>query len=247
VLFTALLARTSATSPSNIVDEDQGIAAAWRGEAENSVGQSAAVGLTETGSSAPKGEKADWQPEDDEGELPITGWSDALSGRLDSKTSCVHIRDEISVAEERFKVNTKRSLEELYGAGAVVSMESALQSQKAALDESLRRSGCFRQDPNMASISTFAVWREDPQGSQACEGLFKQRASLAAKFQDKVRRMLLTKQPKAFQQSVDELFSVTKSLHMRLQAQGCEGALPPPSTVSVPPVANGMYAPSTAP
>lgn len=66
-------------------------------------------------------------------------------------------------------------------------------------------------------------------------------------FQDKVRRMLLTKQPKAFQQSVDELFSVTKSLHMRLQAQGCEGALPPPSTVSVPPVANGMYAPSTAP
>lgn len=112
VLFTALLARTSATSPSNIVDEDQGIAAAWRGEAENSVGQSAAVGLTETGSSAPKGEKADWQPEDDEGELPITGWSDALSGhRLDSKTSCVHIRDEISVAEERFKVNTKRSLE----------------------------------------------------------------------------------------------------------------------------------------
>lgn len=243
VLFIALVldnTHAETSKPSDIMQE--AAINVWRSKPQDvAVSEEA---LTETDS--PTGEvKKDWEPKDDDGELPVTGWSDALSGRLDSKTSCAHIRDEISVAEERFKVNTKRSMEELYGAGSVVAMEAALQQQKASLDDSLRRSGCFMQDPNVASISTFAVWREDPQGNEACEALFKKRAAVAATFQDKVRRMMLAKQPKAFTDSVDQLFSVTKSLHMRLQAQGCEGAPPPATaTVNVPPAE--MYVPMSS-
>jgi len=186
-------------------------------------------------------EEANWQPAQEEGGLPITSWTDALSGKIDSEASCTHVRDQITVAEERFKANTKRALEKAYGVKQIVDMEASLQASKNQLNEQLERSGCFRQDPTGSSISALAVWHGANQGVAACQQLFQQRSKLAATYQDQVRSMMLQSKDAAwFTKSVDQLYSVTQSLHLRLQGQGCEGpsAGPAPSPpVAYPPVA----------
>lgn len=180
---------------------------------------------------AEEADVANWQPMQEEGALPITSWTDALSGKIDSEASCTHVRDQITVAEERFKANTKRALEILYGVKEIVGMETSLQAAKSQLNEQLERSGCFRQDPTGSSISALAVWHGANQGVAACQQLFQQRTKLAATYQGQVRDMMLhSKGAAAFTNAVDQLYSVTQSLHLRLQSQGCEG----PSTVPAP-------------
>lgn len=168
------------------------------------------------------------------GRLPISGWSDTLSGHVDSPATCTHMRDEITSLEERFKENTRKLLEESYGLDVVAALEGSLHAQSDKLETELERAGCFREDPQAVRISPLAVWQGGDPGEAACERLFQQRSDLAAQYQTKVRSMMLEKNPDTFKAAVDQLYTVTQSLHLRLCAQGCQGegcsSGPAPST-----------------
>jgi hypothetical protein len=168
-------------------------------------------------------EKANWQPEEDNGVLPVSGWTDSLSGKIDSQASCRHIRDEIRAEQERFKFNTKKALEVAYGAKLVTGMEMEMETKTQHINAGLERSGCFQEDPEASRVSIYAVWSGGSQGAVACTQLFEQRSQVAAQYQNRVRSMMLSKQPKDFTETVDQLNVVITSLHNRLKQLGCEG------------------------
>jgi hypothetical protein len=157
-------------------------------------------------------------------DLAVTSWGDALLGRIDTRESCEHVRGLVSMYQERFKTNTQSNMERLYGAEIVLRMETTFEKEVAKYDKLLEDGGCFVEDPHESKISSFAVWTHGDPGEEVCKLLFKQRRDKAGSYQAKVRSMMLEKDYNRFTASLNELYTVSKSLHLRLKAQGCEGA-----------------------
>merc|ERR1712100_771343 len=147
-------------------------------------------------------------------ELPITGWSDALTGRIDDDQSCEHLRGLVTMYQERFKSNTRNDLEELYGASIVLEMEKSLQKKTQKYDDLLEQGGCFKEDPHLGKISNFALWSNKDPAIEACGKLFGERRQVAESYQGKVRSMLLSKDYDRFVASLNTLYTVSKSLHL---------------------------------
>jgi len=172
------------------------------------------------------------------GGLPITGWTDSLDGVMDSKALCKHLKAEVDTYRERFKSNTKRRLQNAYGAARIVAMENALTQGKAKIGKQLKRYDCLRsQRANPVSASEYAVWRTAHGNRMRCGSLLRQRRLLVDHYQARVKRMMLAKNRSVFLRSVDRLYSVTRSLNARMSAQGCPGA--PPAVATAQPSQSG--------
>jgi len=138
--------------------------------------------------------------------------------------------------QERFKSNTRNDLEELYSPEKVLSMEADLKKDTDKYDDLLEQSGCFKEDPHEGQISSFALWTNKDPAAEACDKLFVERKEIAEGYQGKVRSMLLSKDYNRFITSLNTLYTVSKSLHLRLKAQGCQGEKPLVSESGVRPV-----------